>query len=284
MSMRDMVVETAERALRELDADGRAEVLRRLGIVPTLPPDLDAIRKRCDAATPGPWFAVDIGSGNQRVRHRGKGGPFTIASIQSFCSPDADVAFIAHARADVPALLDAVIAERNAARAEVERLRVRVAGLESEGLEFIGQRDRANATAATMANEVDRLHARVVELETETRRQTEKVAQAFREVAAGLTRERDLRATLAVVSTGTEGVWRWQGDGHDDPDSLACPVVMSADTLRGFVAERDRLQAMEKRVIAVVAANGCDCDEGSDDPEDRCVAHRVEDALRGVTP
>jgi len=44
---------------------------------------------------------------------------------------------------------------------------------------------------------------------------------------------------LRIVNTDIEGVWFWQGDGHDDPVSLACPVVMSADTLREMVAQAE---------------------------------------------
>ena len=33
-------------------------------------------------------------------------------------------------------------------------------------------------------------------------------------------------------------LWHWQGDGHDFPESLACPVVMTADTLRALIAAR----------------------------------------------
>lgn len=40
------------------------------------------------------------------------------------------------------------------------------------------------------------------------------------------------REQLAMVRTPREGVWLWQGDGEDDLQSLSCPVVMSADTLR----------------------------------------------------
>lgn len=40
---------------------------------------------------------------------------------------------------------------------------------------------------------------------------------------------------LALAKTPTEGVWRWLGDGTDNPESIACPVVMSAETLRGLV-------------------------------------------------
>lgn len=75
--------------------------------------DLDAIKVRCEAATPGPWF-VD------------RGGEFDdpYYSIPAVCrdkygdnslmvgSDKATAEFIAHARTDVPALVD-----------EVERLR-----------------------------------------------------------------------------------------------------------------------------------------------------------------
>lgn len=32
-------------------------------------------------------------------------------------------------------------------------------------------------------------------------------------------------------------LWYWQGDGQDVPESLSCPVVMSADTLRTMIAK-----------------------------------------------
>lgn len=43
------------------------------------------------------------------------------------------------------------------------------------------------------------------------------------------------RAALPLQLRNGE-VWHWQGDGHDFPDSLACPVIMSADTLRALLA------------------------------------------------
>ncbi|WP_353949808.1 hypothetical protein [Stenotrophomonas maltophilia] len=33
-------------------------------------------------------------------------------------------------------------------------------------------------------------------------------------------------------------VWHWQGDGQDFPESLVCPVIMSAETLRALLAAR----------------------------------------------
>lgn len=42
---------------------------------------------------------------------------------------------------------------------------------------------------------------------------------------------------LGLVRTPAAHVWRWQGDGTDDPASLACPVVMAPDTLRTLLAK-----------------------------------------------
>lgn len=47
------------------------------------------------------------------------------------------------------------------------------------------------------------------------------------------------RQQLAVVKMDPQGVWMWQGDGADHPESLSCPVVMSADMLREMLGERD---------------------------------------------
>lgn len=57
-------------------------------------------------------------------------------------------------------------------------------------------------------------------------------------------------ASLRMVQhPDVDDVWFWQGSG-DEPESLTCPVIMSADTLRGFlehIAERDELLAKVKR-------------------------------------
>lgn len=45
------------------------------------------------------------------------------------------------------------------------------------------------------------------------------------------------RAALPLQLRNGE-VWHWQGDGHDFPESLACPVIMSAETLRALLAAR----------------------------------------------
>ncbi|MCU1054152.1 hypothetical protein JAK47_06335 [Stenotrophomonas maltophilia] len=51
-------------------------------------------------------------------------------------------------------------------------------------------------------------------------------------------------------------VWHWQGDGHDFPESLVCPVIMSAETLRTLLAARqpvvvDLPESLHDRVEAL---------------------------------
>ena len=76
-------------------------------------PDLDAIRARCDAATPGPWrvdgSTYDEGC-NEHLAPYGLEGPNERLIWSSgggeYSHPDMGTAqFIAHARADIPALL-----------------------------------------------------------------------------------------------------------------------------------------------------------------------------------
>lgn len=50
-----------------------------------------------------------------------------------------------------------------------------------------------------------------------------------------LVREQQLQ--LAMVKTGADGVWRWVGDGTDNPATLSCPVIMSAEKLRELAAD-----------------------------------------------
>lgn len=55
------------------------------------------------------------------------------------------------------------------------------------------------------------------------------------------------RQTMRMLSTSTEGVWRWQGDG-DHPESLTCPVVMSPEKLRELLEARDTAKASEQQL------------------------------------
>lgn len=62
-----------------------------------------------------------------------------------------------------------------------------------------------------------------------------------RRLVAMLLEERDrLKEENAVLRRIPNGeVWHWQGDGEDFPESLACPVIMAPETLRGLLAEKD---------------------------------------------
>jgi hypothetical protein len=41
----------------------------------------------------------------------------------------------------------------------------------------------------------------------------------------------------AHYADGDVGVWVWGGDGQDHPESLTCPVLMSAEQLRELLAK-----------------------------------------------
>ena len=78
--------------------------------------ELQSIRKRYSATTPGPWESYIEG------RDHTSGSSFIMTSgedIELTGGTDADQDFIAHARQDVPRLLE-----------EVQRLRQRIAELE----------------------------------------------------------------------------------------------------------------------------------------------------------
>ncbi len=55
-------------------------------------------------------------------------------------------------------------------------------------------------------------------------------------------RDRALAAVRAATAK-RDDVWFWQGQG-DHPESLSCPVVMSADTLREMLARADAAEAI----------------------------------------
>ncbi len=80
--------------------------------------DLDEIRARCEAATPGPWKYMvegrDNTSGDSFIMRGTKGDRHSDLYLNANGKPgtDADCDFVAGARQDIPRLLD-----------EIERLR-----------------------------------------------------------------------------------------------------------------------------------------------------------------
>jgi len=72
-------------------------------------------------------------------------------------------------------------------------------------------------------------------------------------------------------------VWHWQGDEGDHPESLTCPVLMSAEQVREFIAMRTRLDIAD-RVIAT-RSKIADAQEGL---RDTCSTIGVRVALKAV--
>jgi hypothetical protein len=75
-----------------------------------VPGELEAIRKRCDAATAGPWESFVEGrdhlSGNNFIRTGGLDNQSP--DIELLGASIADQDFIAHARQDIPRLLNEI--------------------------------------------------------------------------------------------------------------------------------------------------------------------------------
>lgn len=104
-----------------------AEKVRGLAV--SEPLDLEAIKKRAEAATPGPWDVADKYDKEQSwpwvIAFDGDAEPWWVAECAIDITPTDGVdnaQFIAHARSDVPALV-----------AEVEKLRGRLEAEFGEG-------------------------------------------------------------------------------------------------------------------------------------------------------
>jgi len=195
------------------------------------PEELEAIRKRVEAATPGPWIA------NLHHTYESAGRTFGTVSAQGDIVPIAAVtlgvegcsqeagrataSFIAHAREDIPTLLSAL---------EAERQRADEAEVLANGLEV-----HWNAAQS----ELTTLRARVAELEGAA-----KLGEAFMSVwqqaqlnhqkySATGTQENDIRfLTLGLVGEAGELAnfikKRWRdGEGHDADIKLEVADVLA---------------------------------------------------------
>lgn len=55
--------------------------------------------------------------------------------------------------------------------------------------------------------------------------------------------------------------WIWQGDGEDEPESLACPVLIHQDALRTLVAAHAELERARAEVEQLKRDCGCTCQD-----------------------
>lgn len=135
-------------------------------------PDLEAIRARKDAATPGPWKRWDDGVDNEVSARIGSiveapgrtadGRVKRIASVTDWLGGPqqrADAEFIAHARTDIPDLLEAVDRLRSMvmdAQTEAQMQAAEVERLRAENAEWEKLHDEAERLCARCGRELDR--------------------------------------------------------------------------------------------------------------------------------
>lgn len=67
---------------------------------------------------------------------------------------------------------------------------------------------------------------------------TEMVAEVLEEAADAIDRLQHDHRLIARTERGE--VWYWQGDGHDYPESLGCPVVIDDNDLRELIRKANQ--------------------------------------------
>jgi hypothetical protein len=133
---------------------------------PMTPGRLAEIREREQATIPGPWFVVDDQGGTLERWINSKNGTLQVCLGYLGNRTEAEAAFIAHARQDVPALL-----------AEVERLRAELAAARKGKVE--SQLDRLDDWAGDLATVVAERDAG----RTEAQEHAEEIADLKRTVS-----------------------------------------------------------------------------------------------------
>lgn len=152
-----------------------------------------------------------------------------------------------------PAHREAEAAKKDEILSRAEKAEARV--VELEAMLRDPEAVRANLLRGTIANPpglawlgdgdgpVAELRQRAEKAERERDEARAKQAAMAEQLTAETEALREARSALDMVRTDRNGVWLWQGDGHDDITSLVCPVVMSAGTLRELLKERDAARA-----------------------------------------
>lgn len=114
-------------------------------------PNIDAMEKRCNAATPGPW------------------DPTSIEEAKDIVSRWCNVAFVAHARDDVPALIARVRELEERCLRLAEEVVNKTKDLDETEEELVADQERIAEEVAlkrALMESQERLAARVRELET----------------------------------------------------------------------------------------------------------------------
>lgn len=179
--------------------------------------DLRAIEQRLGGLPPEPWEAQRFGTWNQRVVVLA--GLDWVAEIPGGSEGDALGSFIAHARADVPALLG----ECRAMLARAEKAETLAQGLERDVATLNAEGVRAGLRVHAVARERDATQARAEKAEA--------IAAAERALRKAIVLAEEARLDLASI----------REEGEDDASA---------------VAEVDRCEAEVTRCEAALRALG----------------------------
>jgi len=88
-----------------------------------------------------------------------------------------------------------------------------------------------------------------------------------------------LQATHRLIARTEAGeCWHWQGDGHDYPDSLACPVVIDDCVLRRLLRDAGRYRWLRKDFTRLIVSTARD--QAADDDRLFVVDIQVSKHLR----
>lgn len=109
------------------------------------------------------------------------------------------------------------------------------------GAEMLAKLERLTAENEHLKLVSDAGGEGILEMEKEF---TERIERLEAELASLKAENADQAEELRTLRRIPKGeVWYWQGDGHDMPESLACPVIMEPQILRDLMANNQRLRA-----------------------------------------
>lgn len=101
-----------------------------------------------------------------------------------------------------------------------------------------GHEDRPGPNLRKVEEEIRTLSSRAAMAEQERDKALIALRNSNRSHAATLKECNAAKASVRAAFAGRDDVWFWEGSPKDDPDSLSCPVVLEADTLREILKQK----------------------------------------------
>jgi hypothetical protein len=109
----------------------------------------------------------------------------------------------------------------------------------------------------------------------------ETAAEYLEDAAAEIDRLQTTRKLIAQTEIGER--WHWQGDGHDFPDSLVCPVIIDPGALRDLLRDAGRLPWNPVTLDPIQTARKLIAGYRAWDPDVRILGVRAGDAAAALT-